>query len=128
MKKFLIIWVVSFASFGAFSQTKISEHNLPPGSVLKPKTDTNIDYSYKLSEIPPQSPQNAIYDDFLKDWSAEDLEITKNKEPKLYAYLIEAQNYHNALSDKVKVTFSFDELWYIYVFDQELKNELLRIR
>ena len=111
-----------------FAQTKNSDYNLPPGSVLRPKTDTQIDYSYKLNEIPLQSPVNPVFEDFLKDWTVEDLEVTKNTEPKLYAYLMEAQSYHQALSDKVKVTFSFDELWYIYVFDQKLKNELLKIR
>lgn len=104
------------------------KYNIPPGSVLKPKSDQIIDYSYKLNELPNEEPKNPTYCDFLKDWTSEDLDIIKDKEPETFSYYMKAQAYYKSLSNKVKVTFTYDELWYIYKYDDQLKNRLTTIK
>lgn len=131
----LIAFLITTYGFGQNANENSNSHknsksnfNLVPGSILKPKTNTDIDYSYKLSQIPTEEPNNIIFDDFLKDLSIQDMADMKKDEIKKYSYYIDAQKYYNDLSNKIKVTYTWDELWYIYIFDQKLKTTLHKIK
>ena len=101
--------------------------NLPPGAVLSKKFATNIDFSYKLNGGIP----DIIYADsdlqVAKNLSAEELESLKDINPVNYNYYTTANSYFLNLSSKVKSIYNKTELWYIYVFDQDLKNKLVTI-
>ncbi|MCE3279506.1 MAG: Protein of unknown function precursor [Bacteroidetes bacterium] len=121
----LFLMLTFSCSTSVFSQEKTV--NLPPGAVINIKSYVSIDYSYKLVEIPSSEPLNYIQGDFLKEIS-KDLADMKVNAPESYKYYTIAQAYYNGLSNKVKTTFTIDELWYIYYYDQKLKNQLQDIR
>ena len=116
----IILVIASFSS-------KAQQYNIPPGNVLPMKVDTRADYWHKLDLIPEGKNKNAKYDDFLKELSKDDLSEMKANNKPVYDYYMEAKTFHNNLSDRVKVTFTWDELWEIYMFNPELKNELISI-
>lgn len=102
--------------------------NLPPGAFLQKKFITNADLSYKLKGETPR----IIYLDsdlkIAKTFSSEELESIKDSDPTNYNYYTTANNFFNSLSPKVKGIYSKIELWYIYVFDQDLKNKLVTVK
>lgn len=114
-------------SVNSFSQDS-KAYNLPPGTQLRSGKFEKIDYSYKLMELPVGVSSRVVYEDFLKNWSDEELEELKNNNKKKYAYYMKAQAYHHKLAEKIKGVFTFDELWYIYMFDEELKQKLSKIK
>ncbi len=95
--------------------------NLPPGAKFYPQKFKFIDYSESFAKEGVQS----LEKDFMKDFSEEDMHNFKTIYKDDYAYYQEALVYFNKLSDRVNRTFTEKELWYIYIFDQELKNKLL---
>lgn len=97
------------------------EINLPPGAKFNSKRFKYIDYSEKLGAPGKEK----IKKNFMSDFSKEDINNFKTKYQKDYKYYQEALAYFNKLSDRVNKIFTVDELWYIYVYDQELKNKLL---
>jgi len=97
------------------------EINLPPDAVFRPKFFKFIDHSEKLNSVSNQ----ALKKDFMAEYSEEDIKHYKTTNPTDYAYYQEAIAYFNKLSDKVNRAFTVKELWYIYMYDQELKNNLL---
>ena len=103
--------------------------NTPPGSIILPKTDTEVDYSYKLLEMNVVNSVSAILEQPIAqpiiDITAEEFALMQIEQPEHYVYYTEALNYYNSLSINIKRTFTTYELWYVYFFDQELKNNLL---
>lgn len=101
--------------------------NIPPGSVLDMKVKTDIDYSPKLADIPSYEP-NAEAKDFLAHIPKEELADMERNSPESFAYYMRAKTFYSNLSNKVKATFSIEELWHIYMFDQKLKTTLEKIK
>jgi Glu-tRNA(Gln) amidotransferase subunit E-like FAD-binding protein len=110
------------------SSGSTSQYNLPPGAVLYPKTDPSIDYSeklygesnYKQIVIVNQQFKSVMTPENYADMQANDLAS--------YNYYKEAEAYFDQLSDKVKALFTANEIWYIYYFDTNLKNQLLSVK
>jgi len=139
MKKLLIttvytiLWV--FLCPNLFGQNNeknqnisISDYNIPPGVVFAKKFITTLDLSYKLNgTINLQS-----YDDAElrvgKKLSKEQLETLKQIDSINFEYYTKANIYFDSLSKRIKDLYTVNELWYIYVFDQNLKNKLLTIK
>jgi hypothetical protein len=117
------------ASFGqeAVSYSNTQDFNLPPGSVLKMKPKFT-DYSYKLNELKGKAVQKKEPVDFLRDFTKAELKDMELNDKKAYNYYSTANAYFQNLSEKVLSGFSFEELWYIYIFDQKLKNKLASIK
>lgn len=124
-----------FSSLCSFGQTLVHEkssvqenYNLPPGMVFGKKFITTMNLSYKLNG----GVANVSYHDsdlkFGKVFLNNDLEAVKETDPINYNYYTTANNYFNSLSQKVKNLYTKNELFYIYVFDQKLKNQLLTIK
>jgi hypothetical protein len=63
-----------------------------------------------------------------KKISKEQLESLKEIDVVNYKYYTTANAYFDSLSKKIKEMYTVNELWYIYVFDQNLKNKLLTIK
>jgi hypothetical protein len=123
--KSLLILIALFFSFSSYSQDQ--KYNIPPGSVIRKKGVEQIDYSWKLKNI---SQDKAFFKDsnYLVRFTLEELnEMEKNSIDK-YNYYKTADNYFKALSPKVKSLFSIDELWYIYMFDETLKEKIKTIK
>jgi len=97
------------------------EFNLPPGAKFRPNNFKFIDYSEKLNRTTNQP----IKKDFMYSFSKEDIHIMKTKYQTDYLYYQKALAYFDKLSEKVNRIYTVKELWYIYVYDQELKNKLL---
>lgn len=131
MKTFFVLLITTFSCFAGMAQTDESEKrvfNLPPDFGLAEKTNTNIDYSYKLAEIPKEDPLNFKSSDFLRNAPQEKLAYYKQNEPQKLQYFTDAKAFYDNLSSKVKVVFTIEELWYIYYFDQKLKNTLQAVK
>lgn len=126
MKKLLIIFGLLMLTNAVFGQEK--KYNLPPNQILNPKAKTNLNYSYKLSEIAIANVDNYKEANFLYEISEEEMNIFKSKDLNTYNYYLEANNFYNKLSKKVKVVYSVDELWDIYIFDEELTKKLTEIK
>lgn len=103
------------------------EYNLPPGAVLKNKF-TPIDLSYKLENKAADGKYVESDLDVLKKLSKEELNTLKETDVEYYNYYVKGLSFFDGLSDKVKTIYSEKELWYIYVFDQKLKNKLTIIK
>jgi len=123
MKRLLLLILVIF-SINTYSQQNSLSLNLPPGYKLHPKKKI-IDLSYKL-DFNSNDGHNHTESDlkFLKKISDADLNLMKTSNPDYYNYIQNGTNYIGSLSTKVKEMYTNDELWYIYAFDQNLKNRL----
>jgi len=123
--KYFFVFVLFFLIQLTYSQTDVSgsQFNLPPGAKFSIKQYKKIDYSYKLS----QNLNLPIEKKFLK-FTNQELLLLKNKDVKSHNYYIDAKDYFNCLSNKVKKSFTVNELWYIYIYDQELKKNLTLIK
>lgn len=128
MKIYLSFVLCLLAYSSCFSQ-KIGEenYNLPPGYVLSSKR-TILDLSFKIDKT--KSVQNYDSTDLkvLKNLSSEQVEEYKDKLGDYYYYYKEGIAYINTLSKKVKDIYTVEEIWYIYIFDQKLKDKLLTIK
>jgi hypothetical protein len=118
MKKFIFM-----ALFFCFTTISLAQQfNLPPGSALKGDVKV-IDYSYKLENI--EKYENFSFkEDYLNEFSSEDLQQMKSQSPASYDYYMQAVRYFTLLSERVKKIYTIDELWHIYQFDQPLKEKL----
>jgi hypothetical protein len=100
--------------------------NFPPTGI---KSSVNkykyIDYSFKLNQAKGNEP---IEKRWIYKFSDSDFKKLKNSNQKLYDYYSTASNYFQNLSDKVKSIYTLEELWYIYMYDQPLKNKLATIK
>jgi hypothetical protein len=121
----LMLVAFLFLSIQTFSQNK---HNIPPGFKVYPKTNTEKDYSFKLNTQPNYGMVASTDAQFLKDLTPINMEDMKMNSPESYKYYSEALAYYKELSQRVKALYTGDEIWYIYMFDQNLKNKLRTIR
>lgn len=139
MKKLLIVTVFTMLcflfcgySYGQNterpSNNSSSVYSLPPNVVLSKKFITTLDLSYKLNgEANIQSYKDSEIR-VGKILSKEQLESLKEIDVVNYKYYTTANTYFDSLSKKIKDIYTINELWYIYVFDQNLKNKLLTIK
>ncbi len=108
--------------------TSLKSYNIPPGVVFSKKFITTLDLSYKLDG----RPNTLSYEDsdlrVGKNLSNEQLQSLKEIDVENYRYYTAANTYFESLSKRVKEMYTKNELWYIYVFDQDLKNKLLTIK
>ena len=129
MKKTTLLFIIAFFCLNIVKaqESKTSNYNLPPGCVLKQKVKL-YDLSHKLEG--KVSALNFSDSDLLvvKNIPSNQLEEFKNTDPEYYNYYIKGLSFFDSLSNKVKQTYNSTELWYIYVFDQDLKNRLLTIK
>ena len=126
MKLIISIIAVCILTLNATGQNE--KNNIPPGSELKSKADINIDYSYKIQEIPSDVASNFIAEDFFKNFDKQDLESQENSSKEIEEYYNSARKYYSNLSNRVKSTYTIEELWYIFQFDQKLTTKLQNIK
>ncbi len=100
------------------------EINLLPGAVFMPKTYIEIDYSLKLDSNVANEP---VQKNFMKGFTTEELSTMKYTLPVYFKYYQTALTYFKSLSKKVLQTYTAEELWYIYIYDQSLKTTLQTI-
>ena len=67
----------------------------------------------------------SLQKNFMAEFSKEDIQKFETIYKEDYAYYQEAVAYFNKLSDRVNKALTVKQLWYIYMYDQELKNKLL---
>lgn len=105
-----------------------SEYNLPPGVVFGKKFNKEYDLSFKIDN----NAKVVYYEDselrIAKQITKENIESLKDIDVENYNYYSTAFKYFDSLSEKVKKIYTKNELWYIYVFDQRLKNKLQTIK
>ncbi|MGB6084718.1 hypothetical protein [Moheibacter sp.] len=120
LRKFILPIALVISSI-AFSQQK--SYNLPPGYYLDTqkhifdlshKLEGNYDYEVSVDKLK-----------FLKEVSSEELNQTS---PEYQQYIKEMNEFVNGLSRKIRDIYSLPELWYVYAFDQELKQRLQTIK
>lgn len=103
-------------------------YNLPPGVVFRKKFNTEYDLSFKIDN----NKEIVYYQDselrIAKQITQENLDTFKDFDVENYNYYSTAFKYFDSLSEKVKNIYTKNELWYIYVFDQDLKNKLQTIK
>lgn len=136
MKTILLLLLLLFMPFcmiaqsTAFDRKTISQenYNLPPGIVFGKKFITTIDLSYKLKGGVAKDSYEDSDLKLGKVFLNNDLETIKNTDPVNYNYYTAANSFFNSLSQKVKGLYTKNELFYIYVFDQRLKNQLVTIK
>lgn len=135
MKKLLIVTVFtvlcilfSAYTYGQNTESASYNYNLPPGFVFSKKFITTLDLSYKLNGI--SNSQTYLDNDLRigKNFSNDQLKSLKEIDQVNYKYYTTANIYFESLSKKIKEMYTVNELWYIYVFDQNLKNKLLTIK
>lgn len=128
MKKILSLMLILLAFMSSFSQNSdVGKYNLPPGFVLNPKRII-FDLSFKIDKTKPYINYSNTDLKVLKNLSSEEIELYKESLGDYYEYYKEGTTYINSLSSSVKNIYTIDEIWYIYIFDQKLKNELLTIK
>ena len=110
------------------TDNSLSNYNLPPGVVFSKKFITTLDLSYKLNGSPNKQDYNDSELRVGKKISKEQLESLKEIDVVNYKYYTTANAYFDSLSKKIKEMYTVNELWYIYVFDQNLKNKLINIK
>lgn len=135
MKKRLITTVFTILcalfccnSNGQTNQKSInnSNYNLPPGVVLNMKGIEEKDFSFKLNSLDYEKNELAV--NFLRKFSSEEINQMETEKGKDYYYYKVANEYFLSLSEKIRKIYSYDELWHIYMFDQNLKNKLTTIK
>jgi hypothetical protein len=124
MKNFTLL-ICFMLSMHVFSQ---DNYNIPPNFKLFSKTNKGKDYSFKLHNQPNYGMVSTTDAQFLKDLTPRNMEDMKMNDPESYNYYSEALLFYNELSQRVKALFTGDEIWHIYMFDQNLKNKLRTIR
>ena len=127
MKNIFVFVLILLASVLAQAQKNVDvNYNLPPGVVLQKKGVEKKDLSYKLNL--ENFNNNPLADNFLRKFSADEIIQMENDKGEDYFYYKKANEYFMSLSNKVRKIFTYDELWYIYMFDQSLKNKLTNIK
>lgn len=128
--RFIYFILLLISSSFVFSQARLNEEraiNLPPGSVMPFKFDF-IDYSYKLDNISSIKVESYEKDNFLFEFSEEDLIQMKERAPEKYRYYMKANDFYINLSNKIRTLYTIQELWYIYSYDDQLTNKIISIK
>ncbi len=126
--KIIFCFILVLLSITSNYAQNISEldYNLPPNVVLPKKGVEQIDLSFKLNSVDYQ--KNELADNFLRKFSAEEIQQMELEKGKDYYYYNSANKYFMSLSEKVRRIYSYEELWYIYMFDQSLKMKLTALK
>ena len=126
MKNIFAFVLVLLASSLVNAQNSIeNNYNLPPGVVLQKKGVKQNDLSYKLNIVNYQN--NQLADNFLRKFTSEEIIEMENNKGEDYFYYKKENEYFLSLSDKDRKIYTYDELWFIYMFDQDLKQKLTKI-
>lgn len=126
LKKLKITGILILLFQSLFAQNlEQTDFNLPPGVVFHEKTFKKIDYSYKLDNDLKNSNEAT---NFLKKFNEEEKDKIFKGNDDYSSYYKNALEYFNSLSKNVKLIYNEEELWYIYMFDQKLKNKLQKIK
>jgi hypothetical protein len=123
-KPTFLTFIIVLISLQSYAQD-IKDFNMPPNTSFAPKLFQKIDYSYKLNDASINEP---IERNYLLKFSEIQLEEIKSKDLVTYNYYNTANNYFKSLSESVKRKFTVKELWYVYIYDQKLKNKLLTVK
>jgi hypothetical protein len=126
VKKSVFLFFCFFSGVLVYAQNE-QLFNLPPGAVLHPKANTSIDYSHKLEQLNNIDAQYTE-ENFLKEFTEEQLVDFAEKRKDAYQYYMEANKFYVQLSSKVKALYTTEELWYIYIFDKELTEKIKTIK
>ena len=127
MKNIFVFVLILLASVLVQAQKAVdNNYNLPPGVVLQKKGVEKKDLSYKLNL--ENYSANQLADNFLRKFTKEELMQMENNKDEDYFYYKKANDYFMSLSDKVRKIYTYDELWSIYMFDQDLKQKLTNIK
>jgi uncharacterized Zn finger protein len=127
MKNIFVFVLILLASVLVQAQKAVdNNYNLPPGVVLQKKGVEKKDLSYKLNL--ENYSTNQLADNFLRKFTKEELMQMENNKDEDYFYYKKANDYFMSLSDKVRKIYTYDELWSIYMFDQDLKQKLTNIK
>jgi hypothetical protein len=127
MKNIFVFVLILLTSVLAQAQKAVdNNYNLPPGVVLQKKGVEKKDLSYKLNL--ENYSTNQLADNFLRKFTKEELMQMENNKDEDYFYYKKANDYFMSLSDKVRKIYTYDELWSIYIFDQDLKQKLTNIK
>jgi uncharacterized Zn finger protein len=127
MKNIFVFVLILLTSVLAQAQKAVdNNYNLPPGVVLQKKGVEKKDLSYKLNL--ENYSANQLADNFLRKFTKEELMQMENDKSEDYFYYKKANDYFMSLSDKVRKIYTYDELWSIYMFDQDLKQKLTNIK
>jgi hypothetical protein len=127
MKNIFVFVLILLTSVLAQAQKAVdNNYNLPPGVVLQKKGVEKKDLSYKLNL--ENYSTNQLADNFLRKFTKEELMQMENDKGEDYFYYKKANDYFMSLSDKVRKIYTYDELWSIYMFDQDLKQKLTNIK
>jgi len=110
------------------TSTNSTQYNLPPGAVMYPKTNPSVDYSEKLYGQPNYKQIIIVNQEFKSVMTEENYADMLKNDMDSYNYYKSAEQYFDALSDKVKALFTANEIWHIYYFDATLKNQLLTVQ
>jgi hypothetical protein len=123
MKKHILLLVfATLTGLLSYGQIK-SEFNLPPKSKFIPKLYKDVDYSYKLYD---ESINESLEKNYLSRFNDTQLNNLKIKDYETYLYYINANKFFINLSAYVKSKFTVKELWYIYMYDDNLKKIILK--
>lgn len=107
-----------------FANGQNTDYNLPPGYRLIPgKTIMDLSFRLDREKLEKEISPNELK--FLKEIDDSELHLTS---PEYQQYIQDGRAFINSLSDKIKSIYTVDELWYIYAFDQKLKEKIVRIR
>lgn len=127
MKNIFVFVLILLTSVLAQAQKAVdNNYNLPPGVVLQKKGVEKKDLSYKLNL--ENYSANQLADNFLRKFTKEELMQMENNKDEDYFYYKKANEYFLSLSNKVRKIYTYDELWFIYMFDQDLKQKLTNIK
>jgi hypothetical protein len=110
------------------TSTNSTQYNLPPRAVMYPKTNPSADYSEKLYGQPNFKQIIIVNQEFKSVMTEENYADMLKNDMDSYNYYKTAEQYFDALSDKVKALFTANEIWHIYYFDATLKNQLLTVQ
>jgi hypothetical protein len=109
-------------------QNSENNFNTPPNAVLLPKAAKSVDFFEKVNNQPDYSKVSQVESDFRRFLSKDDLNDMEINDKASYQYYVEALNFFEMLSPKVKALFTADDLWNIYMFHSDFKNQLLNIK
>lgn len=137
MKRLYVIVVAIFVSSGCYSQdVQNSESNdlviesnydIAPGTKLQSKFNTNVDYSSLMEKIDYSIDSYPKFD-FFESYSEEGMIELESSNQDYQNYIQRLKNYYDSLSPRVKAVYSFKTIWYVFSYDQELKNKLISIK
>lgn len=129
MRVIQIVFFVIFSPCLIAQEGASSDFNLPPNVVLSKKFDPNeMDLSRVLNELKHQriSPSDyKVNAKFIKPGlTDEDWSNMEEDNPDEFAYYREAKAFYDRLSPRVKHILNTEELWFIYMFKREIRNQL----